>query len=656
MKRQLAALDIYTIVSEMKDIQGCFIDKIYQLSRDELLLRLRNPLTKKREQIYIKNGELLCLSDKQLVTPLKPTSFSMALRKYLSNARIHSVTQHEFDRIIQIKCSKNQTFTLIIELFSDGNIILLDEKNTIILPLIQQEWAHRTIRSRHEYIPPPPQKNPFSIEKEEFIRLLHDSNSDIVRTLALSLNLSGLYAEEICARADIKKHTKPTDLTERDTIDLYDEMKQILGNIKENKIQPVLVIKDNEPFTLLPFEFQSYTDVSYEPIDSMARGLDTFIVQTVHTKQASKTQKQKDKLHRQFDQQQQAIKDLEEKMIRKQHHGEILYLHFQQIDQLVKETQQYLDLKDKKDLITFLSEHSIVESFDLSSQTIQVRLPDAQGIEETILIDMRKSVSENAEKAYGDSKKFKQKQEGAKKALKHTKQIIESLQKQIEKDQEIQVQQQQKPQRTFWFEKYRWFLSTQGNLVIGGRDAKSNDLIVKKHLDNSDRYAHADIQGAPSCIIKHKTYDDKPVDIMEPSVIQGCIFSAVYSKAWKQFSEAQAYWVLPEQVSKTPQSGEFIPKGSFIIRGQRNYCKCKLELGIGLLLLEGTEKIIGGPIDAIQQWCDRYVILRPSNDDRKQLTQRLTTLFNRSVDDINKVLPPGGCFVVSSVGFITSDQ
>lgn len=656
MKRQLAALDIYTIVSDLQEIQGCFIDKIYQLSRDELLLRLRNPLTKKREQVYIKNGELLCLSDKQLVTPLKPTTFAMTLRKYLSNARILSVSQHEFDRIIKITCSKNQTFTLIIELFSDGNIILINEANTIILPLIHQEWAHRIIKSRHEYIPPPPQKNPFNIEKEEFFGLLHDSTSDIVRTLAISLNLSGIYAEEICARSDIKKHTKPTDLTEKDALDLYNEMKKLLRDIKENKIQPVFVIKNNEPFSLLPFTFQSFTDVTYEPIDSMARGWDRFIVQTMHTKQVSKTQKQMDKILRQFDQQHQAIHDLEEKMIRKKQHGEILYLHFQQIDHLLKETQRYLDLKDKKDLITFLTEQSIVESFDLSSQTIHIRLPDPQGIEETIIIDMRKSISENAEKAYGDSKKFKHKQEGAKKAIQHTKQIIESIQKQREKDQEIQKLERPQPQRTFWFEKYHWFLSTQGNLVIGGRDAKSNDLLVKKHLENMDRYAHADIQGAPSCIIKHKTYDDKPVDITEQAVNQGCIFSAVYSKAWKQFSEAQAYWVLPEQVSKTPRSGEFIPKGSFIIRGQRNYCKCKLEMGIGSLSLDGTEKMIGGPVEAIQRWCDRYVILRPSNIDRKQLTQKLSILFKRSVDDINKVLPPGGCSVISSVGFPTFDQ
>jgi predicted ribosome quality control (RQC) complex YloA/Tae2 family protein len=656
MKRQLAALDLYTIVSEMQEIQGCFIDKIYQLSRDELLLRLRNPLTKKREQIYIKNGELLCLSDKQLVTPLKPTAFAMTLRKYLSNARIISVTQHEFDRIIRIQCSKNQIFTLIIELFSDGNIILINEENTIILPLIHQEWAHRIIKPRHEYVPPPPQKNPFNIEKEEFIRLIHDSTSDIVRTLAISLNLSGLYAEEICARAQITKNTKPLDLTEKDIEDLYVEMKQILGNIKEHKIQPVLVIKNDEPLSLLPFEFHSFTDVSYEPIDSIARGWDTFIVQTVHTKQVSKTQKQMEKLHRQLLQQQQAIQDLEEKMIRKQHHGEILYLHFQQIDQLLQETHHYLDLKDKKDLITFLSEHRFVESFDLSTQTIHIRLPDVKGIQETIIIDMRKSISENAGKAYEDSKKFKQKREGAKKAIQHTKQIIETVQKQLKKDQEIQKQEHQQPERMYWFEKYRWFLSTDGNLVIGGRDAKSNDLIVKKHLETMDRYAHADIQGAPSCIIKHKTYDDKPIDITEQAVLQGCIFSAVYSKAWKQFSEAQAYWVLPEQVSKTPRSGEFIPKGSFIIRGQRNYCKCKLEMGIGSFSLDGTEKIIGGPVEAIQQWCDRYVILRPSNDDRKQLTQRLSTLFKRSVDDINKVLPPGGCLIISLVGFQTSDQ
>lgn len=161
MNRQLAALDIYTMVSEMQDLIGCFVDKIYQLTKDEFLIKLRNPSTKKKEQLYIKNGEFICLTEKQLSTPLSPTNFSMVLRKHLSNARITNISQQEFDRIINIQFLKNQTYTLVIELFSDGNIILLDEENTIVLPLTHQAWAHRLIKPRQQYVPPHLNEIPF---------------------------------------------------------------------------------------------------------------------------------------------------------------------------------------------------------------------------------------------------------------------------------------------------------------------------------------------------------------------------------------------------------------------------------------------------------------------------------------------------------------
>lgn len=34
---------------------------------------------------------------------------------------------------------------------------------------------------------------------------------------------------------------------------------------------------------------------------------------------------------------------------------------------------------------------------------------------------------------------------------------------------------------------------------------------------------------------------------------------------------AQAWWVHPSQVSKTPQAGEYLTTGSFVIRGKKNF-------------------------------------------------------------------------------------
>ena len=113
---------------------------------------------------------------------------------------------------------------------------------------------------------------------------------------------------------------------------------------------------------------------------------------------------------------------------------------------------------------------------------------------------------------------------------------------------------------------------------------------------------------------------------------------------------SQAYWVLPEQVSKTPQSGEFLPKGAFVIRGKRNYYRCKLELAVGKITVEGTVKIMGGPVDAVKKRTSEYIVLVPGDMKKSVMSHKLSKAFNVSTDQIDRALPPGGVTVVETVG------
>ena len=204
--------------------------------------------------------------------------------------------------------------------------------------------------------------------------------------------------------------------------------------------------------------------------------------------------------------------------------------------------------------------------------------------------------------------------------------------------------------KTFWFERFRWFISSDDNIIVAGKDAKGNDLVVKKYLKEGCRYAHADIQGAPSCIIINSDFNDKNIPITEKTLEEACIFAASHSKAWKQFAEAQAYWVLPEQVSKTPQSGEFLPKGAFVIRGKRNYYRCKLELAVGKITVEDKIKIMSGPVDAVKKRTGEYIVLTPGGMKKSSISHKLSKAFNAPTDQIDRALPPGGVTVVETVG------
>ena len=115
----------YNIVDDLKEIIDCIVEKSYQLSKNEIIIKLKNQQTKIKEILFIRNGEILTITNKQFATPKRPSNFIMALRKYIQNGRILNVSQHDFDRIIKIEIGKKAgIYTLIIEFFSEGNIIL----------------------------------------------------------------------------------------------------------------------------------------------------------------------------------------------------------------------------------------------------------------------------------------------------------------------------------------------------------------------------------------------------------------------------------------------------------------------------------------------------------------------------------------------------
>lgn len=650
MERGLAAFDIYVIVSELQDLRGCYVEKIYQLSRDEILLKVQQKTNNQKESLFLRNGQLLCRTQTSFETPEKPSLFAMTLRKYLLNGKISAITQHEFDRIILLEVRRKEgTYTLVCELFSKGNIILLNPEGRIIRPLIKQEWTSRVIKSGEIYRPPPAQTNPFHLSEQEFNALLVKSTKDIVRTLATALNLSGLYAEELCVRADVEKSTKTTELTTATRKRLYEELQRLVSLFQEKTIHPVFVKKEGTITDILPFPFRSYPNVDYEPTESYSKGLELFLPRkNIQEPRETAQQKQREKLQRQLTKQQESLEEFKKSIEQKKREANLLYLNFQACEKLLLEITDLLQQKEKNDAINNIRKNPLVKLFDPTENELVIFLSDEKGNKTEVSLDFRKNVTENANQKYEESKKTQEKVKGAQEAIERTKHDL-ATRKEI---QTIEKKNKGTPEKQWWFERFRWFISTEGNLVVAGRDASSNDTVVKKYLSEGDRYAHADIHGAPSCVIKSKGITDEKIPISEKTLEEACVFAASYSRAWNQFGEAQAYWVLPEQVSKTPESGEYVPKGAFIIRGKRNYHRSKLEIAVGLVPLEDNEKLMGGPISAVAAKASKgYVILNPGTTKKSVISQKLSNAFQVSTEKVEKVLPPGNCTIVKTIGF-----
>jgi len=266
--------------------------------------------------------------------------------------------------------------------------------------------------------------------------------------------------------------------------------------------------------------------VDFEQVDKFTKNLQEFIdfKQEIKKQEESNTEKKLGKLNRQLIQQQGAVGKLGKKIKQKKMDGELIYLNFKQCDNLLNEITEVLEYKDKKAKIEKINEQELVKEFDPLSNMLVVYLPDTKENISEVKLDFRKSVAENAEKAYNDSKKYHKKLAGAKDSIEKTKVLIESTIKKVVEEKE--KKKKVTTGKTFWFESYRWFISSDGNIVLGGKDIKSNDRVVKKYLKDGDRYAHADIQGASSCIVKRKDIDNKNLPISEKTLEETCIFSA----------------------------------------------------------------------------------------------------------------------------------
>ena len=259
--KSMSNVDVYTISDELnKMLSGARVDKSFQPTKDIVVMRFHVPGTG-RVDLVMQCGSRIHTSQYPLENPTTPPSFPMLLRKRIKGAHVDSIEQHNVDRVIEIKVKKDKYYTIIVELFDKGNIILLDEDNNIIQPLKRKQLSDRDISSKREYqFPEERGINPISVNEEEFKELFLE-DSDIVRTLARN-GLGSLYAEEIIARANnivpVDKNTLNSEATEEQISALYKGLEDLFNNLKNDSIKPQIVKKDTKE-DVVPLDLVKYS-------------------------------------------------------------------------------------------------------------------------------------------------------------------------------------------------------------------------------------------------------------------------------------------------------------------------------------------------------------------------------------------------------------
>lgn len=253
-------------------------------------------------------------------------------------------------------------------------------------------------------------------------------------------------------------------------------------------------------------------------------------------------------------------------------------------------------------------------------------------------LNTRKTLEQNAADYFENAKKIKAKIKGITETIQKFGNRLEELELGQAKKEEQKKSQQLPKREKKWHEKFHWFISSEGFLCIGGRDATSNEIVVKKHTEKDDLIFHTEGAGSPFFVIK--TNGKKPSDV----TIKECAQATVaYSRAWKMgLATTDVYWIKPEQVSKQTESGEYAAHGAFIIRGKKNNVPATIELAIGIM---DDGAIMGAPITAVTKHCKKYVIVVQGNQKTSDVAKKIQKIIGGDVNDIISALPAGGCAV-----------
>ena len=649
--KNMSNVDVYAVCHELRDLlKGARVDKAYQPTKDTVLIRF-HVAGKGRIDIVFQAGRRMHMTQYPLPNPKIPPNFPMLLRKYIKGATVEDIRQYNFDRIVELHVAKEQKFTLVIELFAKGNIILLDEEGKIILPLKRKLWSDRKISSKEEYKYPPKRGiNPLEVSKEELEDVFRNSDSDIIRTLARS-GLGGIYSEEILLRSNVQKDLPAAEISDSDLDSIYNSIYELFGPLRTSNFHPQILSDGKED--VLPLDLEIYANYKKETFETYNEAADEFfsseVRETIKNEYEDVWGAEVKKFEKRLKIQEETLDKFHKTIKVSKKRGDLLYANYgkiQNILDIIKDAREKYSWNEIASKLKTarkqgLAGAEIIESLDkLGNLTLKID-------DEVINIDAKVEIPENAEVYYEKAKKAKRKITGVNIAIEKTKKEIEKAKNKKEIEMErVTLPQKRVKKELKWFEKLRWFISSDGFLVIGGRDANSNEIVVKKYMENNDVYFHSDIHGAPSVIIK-----SQGKEIPETTLNEAASFAASFSSAWtKGFGSQDVYWVHPDQVSKTPQSGEFVKKGAFIIRGTRNYIRAAtLLIAVGIVDYEG-ERLMAGPLDAVKKYTDNYVIIKPGYTKKEALSREIRHRLDQehivTMDDLVRVLPSGKADIV----------
>ena len=638
-KRELTSLDLSAIVRELTSrVVGLYVDNVYQLNDGSILLKLRG----RGESLSLIADAVgrLSLTWMDFERPPRPPAFCALVRSRVRGGRVAGVRQLGDDRIVELEVdSRGERYRLIFEFVRGFNAVLVGPDGTILGCLHPKRMRDRALVPKEPYRPPPSRGvSLLSVGVEEFLRALRGAGGKLASALVRGLNVAGEVAEELCARAGLDRELKVDVLGEDEARRLHEEARRLKLEVSEGPLTPHIVLVDGEPVTVLPIPFKSVSGERRE-YPSFNEAVDAYFAKVRAEREAAAKEealeRRAEQLEEVAEKQRARLEELRREAEEKRRAAEELMKALPAVDEALRRLRGVVKAEGGEAARRLVEEGGVrpIVEVDLASRRA---IAVVGGVRVELAIDQ--SAAQSASRLYEEAKEAERKASSVERALKATLEELERVRAGIVEVEE-ERREVEEPRPKPWYHRFRWFISSDGVLVVAGRDASQNEVLVRRYMEPNDVFVHADVHGAPAVIVKG--CGPKPP---ERTIVEAAQFAVSYSRAWREGRlMADAYWVLPHQVSKTPPSGQYLARGAFMVRGERNYVRgVPLQVAIGV---DESGELIAGPPDPITSRAKRYVILAPGEVGGSRLAHEVAKALGlepRRVDEVQRAIPPGG--------------
>ncbi len=623
----LAGIELRYLVDQISEqVQDYYVSNIYGITKDSLLFKLHH--TEKSDLFMMISTFGVWLTTVK-IDQMEPNRLLKRLRSDLLRLKLKKIEQIGSERIAYFTFEGfGKEFIVIGEFFGDGNILLCNKETKILALQHSIDVRHRKLSIGLEYIQPPKNElDIFNMSESDFDAL---KTSDLVsaKWIGRTLGLPRKYVEGIFEIASIDSKKIGNQLTHEEIKKIFETTKKIVSDVISGKHE-VFIVK-NEKTEVFPLKLGK-TEGEITNVNSFIEGLDTVftgnLVEKGKSIQSSSSDKKIKELQTQIYEQERAIETVKERSKNITNVANSLFEMF---------SKGIISIEDVP-AQEILSNHNTKLFSEKGISLIVIE-------DEKIKINTKASLQSIASVLFDKAKKQSGAISSIQKIKEKTEKKLEKFQNKTESEKDLILVTEIRKKN--WYERYRWFFTSDGLLAIGGRDAASNSAVVRKHLGKNDKVFHADIFGSPFFVLKDAQ------NAPDTSMNEIAHATVCFSRAWREgMYGVSAYWVNPDQVKKSAPSGEFLPKGSFTIEGQRNFIKSEtLKLSVGIIPQEDGYALTCGTPETIKKNSICYAIIEPHGsemvDNAKKIRLEFSKIYEEitkkiSIDDFVRVLPAG---------------